>query len=68
MAPSPSHSQALLPRSDILILDRIERDADRFRLVREILQADRRGEPKEVVVSRILVRPVPAAPRFEGEF
>jgi hypothetical protein len=68
MAPSPSHSQALLPRSDILILDRIERDADRFRLVREILQADRRREPKEVVVSRILVRPVPAAPRFEGEF
>ena len=28
----PSHSQSLLPRSDILILDRVERDADRFRL------------------------------------
>jgi transposase len=33
MAPPLSHSQALLPRSDILILDRIERDADRFRLL-----------------------------------
>jgi transposase len=32
MAPSPSHSQSLLPNPDILILDRIERDADRFRL------------------------------------
>lgn len=33
MAPPPSHSQSLLPRADILILDRIERDSDRFRLV-----------------------------------
>jgi hypothetical protein len=27
MAPPPSHSQSLLPNSDVLILDRIERDA-----------------------------------------
>jgi len=33
MAPPPSHSQSLLPRSDLLILDRIERDAHRFRLI-----------------------------------
>jgi transposase len=32
MAPSLSHSQSLLPNPDILILDRIERDVDRFRL------------------------------------
>ena len=32
MAPSPSHSQSLLPNPGILILDRIERDTDRFRL------------------------------------
>jgi transposase len=32
MAPFPSHSQSLLPNPSILILDRIERDADRFRL------------------------------------
>lgn len=32
MAPFPSHSQSLLPNPRILILDRIERDADRFRL------------------------------------
>jgi transposase len=32
MAPSPSHSQSLLPNPRILILDRIERDSDRFRL------------------------------------
>lgn len=32
MAPPPSHSQSLLPRSDILILDRIERHGERFRL------------------------------------
>ena len=32
MAPPPSHSQSLLPNPDILILDRIERDADRFRM------------------------------------
>ena len=38
MAPPPSHSQSLLPRSDILILDSIERDADRFRLVVHVEQ------------------------------
>ena len=32
MATPPSHSQSLLPNPDILILDRIEREADRFRL------------------------------------
>src|SRR6185295_15526327 len=32
MAPSPSHSQSLLPNPRILILDRVERDSDRFRL------------------------------------
>ena len=32
MAPSPSHSQSLLPNPRILILDHIERDSDRFRL------------------------------------
>jgi transposase len=32
MATPPSHSQSLLPNPGILILDRIERDADRFRL------------------------------------
>jgi transposase len=31
MAPPPSHSQSLLPNPDILILDHIERQADRFR-------------------------------------
>ena len=38
MAPPPSHSQSLLPRSDILILDRIERDPDRFRLIVHVEQ------------------------------
>jgi hypothetical protein len=33
MAPPPSHSQSLLPNPEILILDRVERDADRFRLI-----------------------------------
>jgi transposase len=33
MAAPPSHSQSLLPNPDILILDRIEQDADRFRMV-----------------------------------
>jgi len=33
MAPSPSHSQSLLPNPDILILDRIERDSACFRLL-----------------------------------
>ena len=32
MAPSTSHSQSLLPNPGILILDQIDRDADRFRL------------------------------------
>jgi transposase len=38
MASAPSHSLSLLPRSDILILDRIERDADRFRLIVHVEQ------------------------------
>ena len=38
MAPPLSHSQFLLPPSDILILHRIERDADRFRLVVQLEQ------------------------------
>ncbi len=32
MATPPSHSQSLLPNPNILILDRIEQDVDRFRL------------------------------------
>jgi hypothetical protein len=32
MAPPPSHSQSLLPNPDILILDRIDQDVDRFLL------------------------------------
>jgi len=38
MAPPPSHSQSLLPNPSILILDRIERDADRFRLLVHVEQ------------------------------
>ena len=38
MALPRSHSQSLLPRSDILILDRIEHDADRFRLIVHVEQ------------------------------
>ena len=38
MAPPPSHSQSLLPNPDILILDRIERDADRFRFSVHVAQ------------------------------
>ncbi len=38
MAPSPSHSQSLLPNPGILILDRIERDVDRFRLMARVDQ------------------------------
>ena len=38
MAPPPSHSQSLLPNPDVLILDRIERDADRFRLIIHVEQ------------------------------
>lgn len=33
MVPAPSHSQSLLPNPGILILDRIERETDRFRLM-----------------------------------
>src|ERR1700692_4697140 len=33
MAPPPSHSQSLLPNPRILILDRIEQESDRFRLM-----------------------------------
>ena len=39
MVPSPSHSQSLLPNSAILILDRIERDDDRFRLLAHVEQS-----------------------------
>ena len=35
---SPSHSQSLLPGPGTLILDRVERDADRFRLVVHVEQ------------------------------
>jgi len=38
MAPPPSHSQSLLPNPDILVLDRIERDPDRFRLIVHVEQ------------------------------
>lgn len=38
MAPPPSHSQSLLPNPGILILDRIEREADLFRLVVHVEQ------------------------------
>jgi transposase len=38
MAPPLSHSQSLLPNPDCLILDRIERDADRFRLMIHVEQ------------------------------
>ena len=38
MASALSHSQALLPNPDILALDRIERGADRFRLMVRVAQ------------------------------
>ena len=38
MAFPPSHSQSLLPNPDILILDGIERDADRIRLMVHVEQ------------------------------
>ena len=38
MALPPSHSQSLLPNPDSLILDRIERDADRFPLLVHVEQ------------------------------
>ena len=38
MALPPSHSQSLLPNPDILILDLIERDGDRFRLIVHVEQ------------------------------
>lgn len=38
MATPPSHSQTLLPNPDILILDRIERDTERFRLIVHVQQ------------------------------
>ena len=38
MASPPSHSQTLLPDPEILILDHIERDADRFRLMLHVEQ------------------------------
>jgi transposase len=41
MVSSASHSQSLLPNPGILILDRIERDADRFRLMVRVDQEPR---------------------------
>ena len=38
MAPLPSHSQSLLPNPSILVLDRIERDSDHFRLIVHVEQ------------------------------
>ena len=38
MATPPSHSQSLLPNPGILVLDRIEREADRFRLIVHVEQ------------------------------
>src|SRR5947209_12761032 len=38
MAHPPSHSQSLLPNPETLILDRIERDAERFRLMVHVEQ------------------------------
>src|ERR1700728_4033074 len=38
MAPSSSHSQTLLPNPSILLLDRIERDSDQFRLLVHVEQ------------------------------
>lgn len=38
MALPPNHSQDLLPNPDILILDRIEREADRIRLLAHVRQ------------------------------
>src|SRR5215470_3582562 len=38
MTPSSSHSQSLLPNPGILLLDRIERDANRFRLTVHVEQ------------------------------
>ena len=38
MASPPSHSQSLLPNPGILVLDRIERDQDRFRLMVHVEQ------------------------------
>jgi transposase len=38
MAPPPSHSQSLLPNPGILILDRIEQESDRFRLMIHVEQ------------------------------
>jgi transposase len=38
MAPPPCHSQLLLPNPAILVLDRIEREADRFRMVVHVEQ------------------------------
>lgn len=41
MAASLSHSQSLLPNSSILVLDRIEREADRIRLMVHVEQKPR---------------------------
>ena len=41
MAVSLSHSQSLLPGSSILVLDRVEREADRIRLMVHVAQEPR---------------------------
>ena len=52
MAPSPSHSQSLLPNPRILILDRVERASDRFRLRVHVEQEPRCPVCGEVSRSR----------------
>ena len=52
MAPPLSHSQSLLPNPDSLILDRIERDADRIRLMVHVEQKPRCPLCGEVSQSR----------------
>ena len=52
MAPSPSHSQSLLPNARILILDRVERASDRFRLRVHVEQEPRCPVCGEVSRSR----------------
>ena len=55
MASPPSHSQSLLPNPGILILDRIERDQDRFRLMVHVVQEPACplcGEVSRIVHSR----------------
>ena len=49
MAHRPSHSQSLLPNPDSLILDRIERDADRFLFMVSVKQKPARPICGEVI-------------------